>query len=414
MKKIHYHSDCPFFAGCENMLAVFFNNEELLSKFEVSFSYGKSKRYKEGLNKRVHRIGNITQFPLFLIDEYVLIGAVTQRFPKFLSTIFKIIYILFPIKYFFFFFNFIQMWFFFGRNRVDLLHINNGGYPAAMSASAATLAARLRGVRNIVYVVNNVATPYTQPIRWFDYPIDIFVKRCVSIFVTGSEFAGNALKKVLKAEKINWVKIHNGIKQRKIVESVAQVAVRLEMNPNRLHFGVVALFEERKGHIVLLKAIKHLIDRGITVPIIHLEGHGKLKQDLMLFVEKHALKKYIRFIGDEENVFDFINALDVLILPSIRDEDFPNVIIEAMSLGKPVIGTEIAGIPEQISTDTGLIISPDNIKTLANAITYLMENKQERIQFGINAKKHFNQKFEQHISVKNYMSLYKNLLEGIQ
>jgi L-malate glycosyltransferase len=414
MKKIHYHSDCPFFAGCENMLAVFFNNEELLSKFEVSFSYGKSKRYREGLNQRVHCIGKITQFPLFLIDEYVLIGAVTQRFPKFLSTIFKIIYILFPIKYIFFFFNFIQMWLFFGRNRVDLLHINNGGYPAAMSASASSIAARLRGIKNIVYVVNNVAMSYKEPTRWFDYPIDFFVKRCVSVFVTGSEFAGDSLKTVLTANKINWLKIHNGIKQRKIVESVAQVAVRLEMNPSRLHFGVVALFEERKGHLILLKAIKHLVDNINTVPVILLEGHGRLMQDLRKYVKKNSLSEHIRFIGDEENVFDFINALDALILPSIREEDFPNVILEAMSLGKPVIGTQIAGIPEQISADTGLIVSPDNIEALANAITYLMENKQERIQFGINAKKHFNQKFEQHISVKNYMNLYNNLLEGIQ
>jgi L-malate glycosyltransferase len=410
MKKIHYHSDCPFFAGCENMLSVFFNNEKLLSKFDISFSYGKSKRYKEGLNKRVHCIGNITQFPLFLIDEYVLIGAVTQRFPKFLSTIFKIIYILFPIKYIFFFFNFFQMWLFFGRNRVDLLHINNGGYPAAMSASASSIAARLRGIKNIVYVVNNVAMSYTEPTRWFDYPIDFFVKRSVSVFVTGSEFAGNALKKVLKADKINWLKIHNGIRQRSIHESIKQVSSRLEMAPDKVHFGVVALFEERKGHLVLLKAMKRLLDEGKTMPIIHLEGHGRLKKDLKLFVEKHSLTEFVKFIGDEANVFDFINTLDALILPSICDEDFPNVILEAMSLGKAVIGTKVAGIPEQITTDTGLVVPPGDVAALANAISYFVENKQERIQFGIKAKEKFDQHFEQHIAVKNYTQLYSKLL----
>ena len=62
VKKIHYHSDCHFFAGCENMLVNFFDSKELNDKFKVSFSYRKSIEYEKGLNSRVK--SKIIRYPL--------------------------------------------------------------------------------------------------------------------------------------------------------------------------------------------------------------------------------------------------------------------------------------------------------------------------------------------------------------
>jgi L-malate glycosyltransferase len=413
MKKIHYHSDCPFFGGCENMLAVFFNSKVLKSNHHLSFSYRYSKVYELGLSQRVKELKDITRYPLSLICEYALMGLITQKTPKFIGFFLKALYILVPIKYIVFLYNLIKMWRLFGKIKPDLVHINNGGYPAAMSASTAALAARLRGIKNIVYIVNNVTKPYSKPIRWFDLPIDFFVKRSVSTFITGSEFAGTALKKVLGGKKIKWQKIYNGIKIREIRENPDQVISRLHLSPNRLRFGMIALFEERKGHIILIKAIEKLIEDKQPIPYILLEGHGVLKYSLLQYVKEKSLEEHIKFIGDENHIFDFINSLDALVSPSIKNEDFPNVILEAMALGKPVIGTEVAGIPEQISTKTGLVIPPGDIAALALAISTMTESKEKRIQFGINAKNKFDQNFDQQISVKNYMELYATLLEGI-
>lgn len=394
------------------MLAVFLSNEKLLGQFSVSFSYRKGDEYEKGMKKRVPSLEKFTQFPLVLICEHEFISTISRKFPKLIALAFKALYLVVPIKYVLFLTNFIQMWRLFGSHKVDLVHINNGGYPAAMSASAAAIAARLRGIKRIVYVVNNVATPYSKPLRWYDYPVDLIVKRCVSVFVTGSEFAGKALKSVLGESQTRWVKIHNGIKRRAIIESSEEVALRLGLNTDRLRFGVVALFEERKGHIVLLKAVKELVGQDKEVPLILLEGHGVLKQELMQFVDDHSLQEHVLFIGDEANVFDFLNCLDLVILPSIRNEDFPNVILEAMSLGKPVIATRVAGIPEQITTDTGIIVPPGGVKQMADAITFMMENESDRLQFGLNAIKRFDSSFEEGISVDNYLKLYMNLLEG--
>ena len=52
-KKIHYHSDCQFFAGCENMLVNFFTSGELMDKFKLSFSYRDTNDYRDGFYSRV-------------------------------------------------------------------------------------------------------------------------------------------------------------------------------------------------------------------------------------------------------------------------------------------------------------------------------------------------------------------------
>ena len=64
-----------------------------------------------------------------------------------------------------------------------------------------------------------------------------------------------------------------------------------------------------------------------------------------------------------------INAFDFIILPSISHEDFPNVVVEAFSLGKPVIGSKIAGKPQQIYHEiNGILVSPKKVEELTCAI----------------------------------------------
>ena len=66
MKKIHYHSECSFFAGCENMLAVLFNSDELEAAYNISFSFVYSAEYASGYARRVHSA--VPLYPLYFFD----------------------------------------------------------------------------------------------------------------------------------------------------------------------------------------------------------------------------------------------------------------------------------------------------------------------------------------------------------
>ena len=406
---IHYHSDCPSFAGCENMLANFFTDDELMHNYRLTFSYRYSPEYEKGFRSRVKTDKQV--YPLNLMD----FTESLNRLPiNWLKKPFKFLYFL-VIKYVCVLWNTIVLFSLFGRDKIDILHINNGGYPAAYSCMAAVLAARIRGIPHVVYVVNNIATPYKIFTRWFDYLPDRLVVGGVTRFICGSITASSALQQVLGLKIGHVVNLHNGIAHRHVTETKPQLQERLGLHEDRFYLGIVAILEERKGHRYLLEAMKMLKGMGLSskMPMLLIEGAGSLEKQLKELVRHNGLIDEVMFIGTEEKVFNLMNAVDVIVLPSVSNEDFPNVTIEAMSLGKPVIASRLCGIPEQIEHEiSGLLVEPRDVNGLANAIITIMQDETLRTIISNNALERFNTKFSAHVSVRRYNQLYDQLLNG--
>jgi len=406
--RIHYHSDCPFFAGCENMLANFFNSREFREDFEVSFSYRYSPSYAEGFGRRVHR--DLPTFPLRMADPqdirdlFATFPPIVRRISGFVSS--------FPIlvTQIFLLYRFLK------RGGADVLHINNGGYPAALSARAAAIAGRMAGVPKIIMVVNNMAVDNKRFLRRFDYPIDRLVVQCVDLFITGSTAARKCLADVLKLPERQAMSIYNGIAMRKATETSEETRRRLGLEGfDGVVFGVVALLIPRKGHKVLLDAVKALIERrgeGMGAMKVLIEGDGPLREELVDFVASHSLQSTVCFVGHEPNIVNFMAALDVLVLPSVQDEDFPNVVLEAMALGKPVIATRIAGIPEQVvDGECGILVEPRDVSGLADALGRMLDEPAPRNAMGIAAVKRFEESFTDSVSLKKYRNMYFQLIK---
>ena len=207
MIKIHYHSDCSFFAGCENMLANFFNCDDFRKKYDVTFSYQHSEIYTQGFKKRV--IGNLPIYPLFFAD------LTNFRFlPRFLTprlrhvlTVFLRQLVIIPV----FLFQVCVLFNLLKKLTPDILHINNGGYPGALSCRAAVFAGRLAGVPTVLMVVNNMAIDYKRVSRWPDYFFDYLIGCSVHLFITGSVVAASKLRTVLRLPNEKVTTIHNGI-----------------------------------------------------------------------------------------------------------------------------------------------------------------------------------------------------------
>jgi glycosyltransferase involved in cell wall biosynthesis len=409
MIKVHYHSDCPFFAGCENMLTNFFNSEKFRKNHDVSFSYRYSVKYSQGLTLRL--TNQLPVYPLVFLnfpessffDSRLLnkLAILTLRLLLILPEFFYQIFILFRL---------------FRKIKPDILHINNGGYPGALSARAAVVAAKLSGVPKVLMVVNNLTLNYKRFSRILDFPLDILVGKLTDLFITGSQVASLKLIGVLKVSSMKVKAVHNGISLRKISCSKETTRQRLGLqNFNGVIFGVVALLVERKGHQVLLDAIKNIVEDG-RVPDdgfkVLIEGEGPLLKDLSDFVNKNELNGWIRFVGVEANIVDFISILDVLLLPSIRDEDFPNVIIEAMALAKPVIASRLAGTPEQVADGvTGILVDPNKPRELGDAICCLVAHPVKRLEMGKSGLIRFKAKFTCQRALDNYSDIYTRLLE---
>jgi len=301
------------------------------------------------------------------------------------------------------------------KKEIDILHINNGGYPAAISCLSASVAGKLLNIKTVLMVVNNLAPP-SRFYRWQDIVINFLVKRSVTTFITGSINTKNFLQQLLKLESHRFKTLYNGISIRPITETREQTRARLGVK-NKLVFGVVALLEKRKGHHILIESVSLLTKSLSTeiVPIFLLEGDGTEKENLMKLVEKYDLNSTVQFIGNEKNIFNFIQSLDVLLLPSISNEDFPNVILEGMSLGKPVIASRIAGTIEQVIDGiTGFLVQPANPVELAEKIKKIIEEESLIESMGSAGKNRFQNEFTSKVAIRRYIDLYKAHLNGVK
>jgi glycosyltransferase involved in cell wall biosynthesis len=132
------------------------------------------------------------------------------------------------------------------------------------------------------------------------------------------------------------------------------------------------------------------------------------------FVKEHGLENDVLFVPHEMEIFNLINASDFIVLPSIKNEDFPNIILESMSLSKPVIASEFSGIPEQIEhMKSGILVKPKDVSGLMNAIKIIVDSNDLRIILGKNAKMRFDTLFTDKIAIKRYDELYQKLLMEI-
>lgn len=407
-KNLLYYSDCFFFAGCENMVANFLNSDALKEEFNVHFVYRYSKQYEDGVRARINDMSICQGVNLIIeptMDEWV---TSSNRLIACLQRIIWSICFIF-IKYWSLYKNIQSLKKVFKKYNPDIVHINNGGYPAATSAQSAVLAAHKCDVDKIYYVVNNMAMSYMHATRIFDVFVDPFIKRYVTKFITGSNNAGNHLKKVLSLPSEKQITIRNGIVQRSTTMTVLDFKSRYNIPGDKLVFTTIANLEERKGHRYLLQAVKELRDEGeLKNQIFILEGKGPNESFINNFIRDNKLNEIVLLITVPA-IYDLYAASDVVILPSIANEDFPNIIIESMGMGLPVIGTRIAGIPEQILPEkTGILIDPANTEQIKSAIIKMSLDSQFRLDCGNRAKEVFIDNYTSEKSVKNYIDLYHN------
>lgn len=408
-KNILFYSDCPFFAGCENMLVNFFQDGEFMTRYNVSFFYRNSGPYEAGFRQRV--TNGPRAMPLRLLDLSVIFDRISGSSPIVRVVVLVFCHLL--LKHLFIIWNTARLFLVFRKESVDILHVNNGGYPGAYSCAAAVIAARLCGIRRIVYVVNNIAHSHRPAWRWPDIPYDMIVTRAVSIFVTGSSYAKGMLVDALGLDPAKTVNIFNGIEPRGVTETTEETLRRLGVDGGRLLFGVVAVLERRKGHAVLIEAMRILKEEMLVggLPLVLIEGDGVEREMLEGLVKDGGLDGDVLFVGSEGNVFNFMNAVDVMVLPSIGQEDFPNVILEAMSLGKTVIASTIAGIPEQIDhMRDGILVEPGSAASLAGAMRSVATDGGLRESLATKAREKFARSFSARTSVRNYEALYERLL----
>ncbi len=180
----------------------------------------------------------------------------------------------------------------------------------------------------------------------------------------------------LPKEKI-WV-IPNGVDVDQFFVSDSKEAIRKEMGLDQrvCLAGYVGRLEEPvKGIGHLLRATALLKSNGET-PHLAVIGEGPSEMVLREQVHLLALDDQVQFLGVRRDIHRVMKALDLLVLPSLR-EGCPNVILEAMAAGVPVVATRVEGILELIQHGkTGWLVSPGEPQALAQGIKFVLMNTE--------------------------------------
>ncbi len=137
----------------------------------------------------------------------------------------------------------------------------------------------------------------------------------------------------------------------------------------KTRFLSIASLQKAKGIQYLIKAIRDLVQSGITSFEVIIGGDGPLRNELESLVKDFNISNHCRFLGflNHNEVSHWMQRCDVFVLPSLR-ETFGVVLGEAMACGKPVIATRCGGPEFVVTQETGLLVDPANPKALANAM----------------------------------------------
>ena len=166
---------------------------------------------------------------------------------------------------------------------------------------------------------------------------------------------------------------------------------------------------ECKGIPFLVKGFEQIINNNINAKLF-LVGNGEDENELKEYISGLNIKQHVVFMGYRSNPLVFIRNADLLVLPS-SEEGFGRVLLEAMDVGTPVIGTRIGGMPEIIEHGVnGLLVNYGDVDNLKRSIITILKDESLRSKIIQGCYDTINSKFRVETYQEKLESIYDTLL----
>ncbi|MFH1525119.1 MAG: lipopolysaccharide heptosyltransferase II [Bacteroidota bacterium] len=221
------------------------------------------------------------------------------------------------------------------------------------------------------------------------------------------------IKEILLSDGIHrnkLVVIHDGIETERFKNYEKSSKIRSEFGiaNDKIVIGTVAAFVGHKDYDNLLQAAKIVLMENKNVVFVAV-GDGELFENIKIKIERNGLKNKFILPGYRKDVGSFLHMFDIFVMAS-KKEGLGTSILDAQSVGLPVVITRAGGMPEIVEDGiTGKIVEPRNSTELAAAINELVEDGDKRKLMGLKGKESVR-RFDINITVAKNVELYKNLL----
>lgn len=248
--------------------------------------------------------------------------------------------------------------------------------------------------------------------RWRERLHTWLVNRNIAnILVTVSEMTRhNAAKEGIDSKRI--VVIQNGIAPVSI-EDTNRGDVRGELGIRENDFLLLSVgrLVHQKAHEFLVAAMPSVL-KEFPAAKAAICGDGFLHSQLEAQIKALDLENSVFLPGRFDNVTKFLAAADVFVLPS-RWEGLPIALLEAMSVGLPIVATRVEGVDEVVvDGEHGFLVSVGDVPALSDAILKLLRDPQARHQMGMAAKQRLLESYSIDHMGERYLSLMTNILQN--
>jgi predicted dehydrogenase/threonine dehydrogenase-like Zn-dependent dehydrogenase len=153
----------------------------------------------------------------------------------------------------------------------------------------------------------------------------------------------------------------------------------------------VARFSAQKDHITLIKAIPAVVATHSRALFVFI-GQGEELAACQALAHALALDRHVHFAGPQTNIADWMTIADLFVLPS-RFEGLPLAVLEAMSVGLPVVATRIGGTVEALGNEHPFLAEPGNPSSLSDVLVTALNDPDATRSIGQTGQKRFHREF---------------------
>jgi glycosyltransferase involved in cell wall biosynthesis len=284
-----------------------------------------------------------------------------------------------------------------GRERVQVLHLNNG----VGVGNELLIASKLLGIRSVIHQRGIV--PVTPWAGWLGRRADHVI--CVS-----SAARDNLIAHGLSPARCTA--IHNGINMAELLGKIKRTPWKvrddLGIADDRVIVGLAGMIRPWKGQMVLVEAMAQLHHRYPALLALIMGGVSDKEpadtlylNQIRQYIDDHGLQSCITLLDYQANAPEFLQIFDVMVHTAVEPEPFSRVVIEGMALGRPIVASANGGTPEAIEDGvSGYLVPGGDAGALAAGIARLVDDPALRATIGRGARDKVERLFliESHVS----------------
>lgn len=187
---------------------------------------------------------------------------------------------------------------------------------------------------------------------------------------------------VSKPDKM--VTIHSGVDVTRFMKARVNIKDKkksLGLNTKGLVVGTIGWLLPIKGPLYLLTAMEVIWQSHPEIQLVYV-GKGELEQELRAEAFRMGVSDRVTFLGWRDDIPEIMQVLDIFVLPSLN-EGMGRVLVEAMAAGKPIVASNVGGIPDLVKDgQNGFLVKPGDVNGLSFAIEKLVDDKKMREELG--------------------------------